>query len=89
MVAACYFWPGSEAPIGGVRPTMWRTYDAGIGQAERVRTVVEWLRRAQRGWVNAYDEHELLAEPEQPTSGASRRAIFERQRRAVHRAESG
>jgi hypothetical protein len=22
---------------------------------------VEWLRRAQRGWVNAYDEHELLA----------------------------
>ena len=45
MVAACYFWPGSEAPIGGVRPTMWRTYDAGIGQAERVRTVVEWLRR--------------------------------------------
>jgi predicted AlkP superfamily pyrophosphatase or phosphodiesterase len=44
MVAACFFWPGSEAPIGGVRPTMWRTYDEGIGQAERVRTVIDWLR---------------------------------------------
>lgn len=44
MVAACFFWPGSEAPIRGVRPTMWRKYDEKVGPAERIRTVVEWLR---------------------------------------------
>lgn len=44
MVAACFFWPGSEAPIGGIRPTIWKTYDGGIPNDERVHTVLEWLR---------------------------------------------
>jgi predicted AlkP superfamily pyrophosphatase or phosphodiesterase len=44
MVAACFFWPGSEAPIRGVRPTMSKVYDAKIPNAERVKTVLEWLR---------------------------------------------
>jgi predicted AlkP superfamily pyrophosphatase or phosphodiesterase len=44
MVAACFFWPGSEAPIGGVRPTFWNTYDEAIPNEERVRTVLDWLR---------------------------------------------
>ncbi|HEV3485957.1 MAG TPA: ectonucleotide pyrophosphatase/phosphodiesterase, partial [Vicinamibacterales bacterium] len=44
MVAACFFWPGSEAPINGVRPTLWRPYDGGIPNDERVDTVLEWLR---------------------------------------------
>ena len=44
MVAACFFWPGSEAPINNVRPTMWKVYDASIPNADRVKTVLEWLR---------------------------------------------
>lgn len=44
MVAACYFWPGSEAAIGGVRPTIWNTYDAAVTNEARVGTVLEWLR---------------------------------------------
>lgn len=44
MVSACFFWPGSEAPIGGVQPTHWRPYDATIPNDERVRTVLEWLQ---------------------------------------------
>jgi predicted AlkP superfamily pyrophosphatase or phosphodiesterase len=44
MVAACYFWPGSEADIKGVRPTFWNAYDAAIPNATRVDTVLEWLR---------------------------------------------
>lgn len=44
MVAACYFWPGSEAAIQGVRPTIWKTFDAGIANRVRVDTVLEWLK---------------------------------------------
>lgn len=44
MVSHCFFWPGSEAAIKGVRPTVWRQYDAKVPTMERVKTVVEWLR---------------------------------------------
>jgi predicted AlkP superfamily pyrophosphatase or phosphodiesterase len=44
MVAACFFWPGSEAAIGGVRPTLWNKYDGSIPNDTRVHTVLEWLR---------------------------------------------
>ena len=43
MVSACFFWPGSEAAIGGVRPTIWNRYDGAIENDARVRTVVDWL----------------------------------------------
>src|SRR5687767_8370331 len=45
MVAASFFWPGSEAAIKGVRPTSWNKYDGTIPNADRVATVLEWLRR--------------------------------------------
>ena len=41
--AATYFWPGSEAPVGGVRPTYYKSYDARVPNTERVRQVLEWL----------------------------------------------
>jgi predicted AlkP superfamily pyrophosphatase or phosphodiesterase len=41
--AATFFWPGSDVPIGGVRPTYYRLYDASVPNAERIRQVVEWL----------------------------------------------
>jgi predicted AlkP superfamily pyrophosphatase or phosphodiesterase len=44
MVAACYFWPGSEAAIQGVRPTIWNKYDAKIPAATRIQTILDWLR---------------------------------------------
>ena len=43
MVAACFFWPGSEAAIGGVRPTFWNKYDPKIPNDARVSTALEWL----------------------------------------------
>jgi predicted AlkP superfamily pyrophosphatase or phosphodiesterase len=45
MVTACYFWPGSEAPINGVRPTIYNQYSASVPNETRVETVLEWLRR--------------------------------------------
>jgi predicted AlkP superfamily pyrophosphatase or phosphodiesterase len=40
---AIMFWPGSEAPVRGVRPSAWRTYDAGLAPQARVDQVLAWL----------------------------------------------
>ncbi|HEX8381868.1 MAG TPA: ectonucleotide pyrophosphatase/phosphodiesterase [Sphingomonas sp.] len=45
--AGTMFWPGTEAAIGGVRPSVWVPYVADIGSAERVRFVLDWLRRPE------------------------------------------
>jgi predicted AlkP superfamily pyrophosphatase or phosphodiesterase len=41
--AAPIFWPGSEAPIGGVRPTAWLPFDDNVPAAERVERTLELL----------------------------------------------
>jgi len=41
--SASLFWPGSEAPIGGVRPHWYSRYDAGVSRADRVRRILDWL----------------------------------------------
>ncbi|MGD9021085.1 MAG: ectonucleotide pyrophosphatase/phosphodiesterase [Lysobacterales bacterium] len=43
MVAASFFFVGSEAPIKGVQPTHWRRYDGDIPGDERVDQVLAWL----------------------------------------------
>lgn len=43
MATATLFWPGSEAAIGGVRPTRWMPYDGDMPAAERVDIVLGWL----------------------------------------------
>ncbi len=43
MVAASYFWPGSEADIGGVRPSRVKAYDGTVPNATRVDSVLAWL----------------------------------------------
>ncbi|MCB9295811.1 MAG: alkaline phosphatase family protein [Lewinellaceae bacterium] len=43
MVAASYFFVGSEAAIQGVRPTYYFPYKGSTPNEERVRQVLEWL----------------------------------------------
>ena len=40
MVAASYYWVGSEAAVGGVRPSYWRSYDVGVPNELRVDQVL-------------------------------------------------
>ncbi len=40
---ATYFWPGSEAPIKGVRPSHWKPFDKSVPGTERVAQVLAWL----------------------------------------------
>lgn len=48
--AAVCFWPGSEAPIKGVRPSDWSPFDVSMPFEARVDRVLSWLDRpaAQR-----------------------------------------
>ena len=43
MVSGTLFWPGSEAEIGGFRPTYWRPYNESLPFESRVAKVLEWL----------------------------------------------
>lgn len=38
-----YFYPGSEAAIKGVRPTLWQAYDGKVSNIDRVHSVLSWL----------------------------------------------
>ena len=40
-----FFWPGSEAEIGGIRPTFWKSFRDDVPLADRVDTVLAWLTR--------------------------------------------
>ena len=44
MRAACFFWPGSEADIQGVRPSYYAKYDTRFPNDKRVEQVLAWLR---------------------------------------------
>ncbi|MBI1200835.1 MAG: alkaline phosphatase family protein [Phenylobacterium sp.] len=43
IVTAPYFWPGSEAPIQGVRPHFYKTFDMATPSTARVDQVLAWL----------------------------------------------
>ena len=45
--AATWFWPGSEAEIGGRRPSYWERYDASVPDSVRVDSSIAWLRLPQ------------------------------------------
>ena len=42
---ATMFWPGSEVAIGEHRPPDWLRYDEHVGYAQRVNTILDWMRR--------------------------------------------
>ncbi len=48
--SACYYWPGSEAPVKGIYPSAWKAFDASVPFAARADSVVAWLKKpaAQR-----------------------------------------
>lgn len=43
QISATYFWPGSEAVIGGFRPTFYKSYDGKVPDTSRVDQVLQWL----------------------------------------------
>lgn len=45
VLSGCYFWPGSEAPHGGVRPSLWLPFNDTVPSTERVDGVLRWLEK--------------------------------------------
>lgn len=45
---ATMFWPGSQAPVRGVRPTHWIPYDETVPDDARVDQLVRWLVSPER-----------------------------------------
>jgi predicted AlkP superfamily pyrophosphatase or phosphodiesterase len=43
QLTAAMFWPGTEAPIQGLRPNFWSPFDDGLPGATRVDHVLSWL----------------------------------------------
>ncbi|CAG5132406.1 unnamed protein product [Candidula unifasciata] len=43
LKAGTYFWPGSEAEIQGLRPTVFFPYNTSVPFEDRVNTVLKWL----------------------------------------------
>lgn len=46
--SATMFWPGSEAAIHGVRPSLWSAFDGKVPPDARVDTVLGWLDQPAR-----------------------------------------
>ena len=42
--SACYFWPGSEVELRGMRPTFWKPYDYSIPFEKRLDELMSWLK---------------------------------------------
>ncbi len=45
VITGSYFWVGSEAEIGGYRPTYTKRYDEGFPYAQRIDSVIAWLQK--------------------------------------------
>ena len=43
MLSACYYWPGSEAPIQGILPTYYYQYSEKTDMQDRIQAVEDWL----------------------------------------------
>lgn len=43
MVTGSFYWVGSEAPIKGIHPDYWKTFDEEVAFGDRVDTVLKWL----------------------------------------------
>lgn len=41
--SAPFFWPGSEAEIGGKRPSYWKPFDGSLRYTDRVNQILAWL----------------------------------------------
>lgn len=44
MRSACFFWPGSEAEIDGMRPSYYLKYDDKVPGKQRIEQVIRWLQ---------------------------------------------
>lgn len=79
--AAAFFFPGTEAEIGGKRPSHWKTYDDKVPNSERVDTALSWLDRPDserpRLILTYFGDVDHAGHQSGPDSGEVRQAVSE------------
>ncbi|HET7228904.1 MAG TPA: ectonucleotide pyrophosphatase/phosphodiesterase [Longimicrobium sp.] len=82
VTSASFFWPVSNAAVGGVRPTWWKPYDITVPDTARVDTMLAWLRlpAARRphlvlGYFSDVDEAAHRYGPNAPESRAAAETV--------------
>ncbi|HET6762312.1 MAG TPA: alkaline phosphatase family protein [Longimicrobiaceae bacterium] len=82
MLTATFFWPGSEAPIRGRRPTYWKAYDIAVPDSVRIDGMLGWLAlpAAERphlvlGYLSDVDDAAHKTGPVSPETHAAAEAI--------------
>jgi predicted AlkP superfamily pyrophosphatase or phosphodiesterase len=80
MATAPLFWPGSEAPIQGVRPRYWEPYSEKVSARERVERVLRWLdlpAAARPRFISLYfEDTDTAGHADGPDSQAVREAAI-------------
>jgi len=78
---AVFYWTGSEAAVGGVRPSHYRVFDARVADSTKVDQVAAWLRlpaaerpRLVMAYFPRVDEAGHLSGPDAPETRAALRA---------------
>ncbi|MDQ6717956.1 MAG: ectonucleotide pyrophosphatase/phosphodiesterase [Gemmatimonadota bacterium] len=78
--SASFFWVGSEAAVEGIRPSIYKKYDASITFAGRVDSVLAWLRlpEAQRPRMITlyFNEPDHIEHEKGPDSPEARAAVL-------------
>jgi predicted AlkP superfamily pyrophosphatase or phosphodiesterase len=78
---ATMFWPGAEVAHDGIRPSAWSRYDMNVTEAQRIETVLDWMRRPANirpRFITLYfDTVDLAGHDHGPNSAEVRAAIRE------------
>jgi len=48
LKSASFFWVGTEAPIGGLQPNIWKNFNSTITFFQRIDSVISWLERPEK-----------------------------------------
>ena len=77
---AAYFWPGSDVPVNGRYPSIWKPYDRHTALAQRLDSAVQWLQLPPGNrphFIAIYLEQPDMAEHETgPFSEEARRQVI-------------
>lgn len=46
--AASFFWVGSEVPVGGMQPSLWKKFDKSVSFLNRADSVIAWLQLPEK-----------------------------------------
>jgi alkaline phosphatase D len=73
LITASYFWVGTEAPIGGMQPNIWKSFDNSVTYSQRIDSIISWLERPEKDRPQLimfyFDDPDLTTHFDDPVDG--------------------